>query len=137
MEHVCVTRIIPVSDQILLLIFKDTQTEKHDAKYILHQLPDITPRSDPEGFKSFIRKNEHVISEWASNIKCDAPAPGENTVEVTLSAEEDEWREMEETCSDLKITVEQLAVALARFFVEPGAKEALDQWYAQIAKSED
>lgn len=130
MSRAQITRIVPVSDQILLLVFKDTQAEKYDAKYILHQLSGIRPRSEPEVFKSFIRKNEHVIDGWAGNINCATPDLGEDTVEVTLSAEEDEWREIEETCANLKITVEQLAVALARFCVEPGAKEALKQWYA-------
>lgn len=73
MSRAQITRIVPVSDQILLLVFKDTQAEKYDAKYILHQLPGIRPRSEPEVFKSFIRKNEHVIDGWTSNINCAPP----------------------------------------------------------------
>ena len=33
MNRAQITRIVPVSDQILLLAFKDTQTEKHDVKF--------------------------------------------------------------------------------------------------------
>lgn len=136
MERACITRIIPVSDQILLLIFKNSETETYDAKYILHQLPGIYPRSDPENFKSFICQNSHIVQEWASNIDCSSPHSEEDMVEVTLSFEEDQLREVEETCAELKITVDQLAIALARFIVEPNTKDALAQWYDQIVSEE-
>ena len=45
---------------------------------------------------------------------------------------EDEWAEIEETCASMNITVEQFALALANFCAEPGAKEALNQWYAAL-----
>lgn len=126
------TRIVPISEQILLLVFKDTQTEKHDAKFILHQIPDVKPRSDPEGFKAYLYKNEYLISEWERDIKCDACSSERETAEVTLSAPEDEWAEMEATCASMNITVELFALALAYFCVEPGAKEALEHWHAGL-----
>ena len=77
-------------------------------------------------------ENEHLISEWGRDIKCDAYISKGETTEVTLSAPEDEWAETESTCASMNITVEQLALALAYFCVEPGAKEALNQWYAEL-----
>ena len=132
MNRAQITRIVPVSDQILLLAFKDTQTEKHDVKFLLHRIPDIKPRSDPKGFKEYLFANEHVVSEWERNIKFDSHNSEKETAEVTLSASEDEWAEIEETCASMNITVEQFALALAYFCVEPGAKEALYQWYAEL-----
>lgn len=132
MNRAQITRIVPVSDQILLLVFKGTQTEKHNAKFILHQIPGVNPRSDPNHFKQFLHENEYMISEWERNIKCDAYSPEGETTEVTLSAPEDEWAEMEATCASMNITVEQFALALAYFCVEPGAKEALEQWYTGL-----
>ena len=126
------TRIVPVSDQILLLVFKDTQAGKHDVKFLLHQIPGIAPRSDPKDFKAFLYENKQVISEWERNIKCDAYNSEGETTEVTLSAPEDEWAEIESACSSMNITVEQFALALAYFCVEPGAKEALEQWYTGL-----
>ena len=90
MNRAQITRIVPVSDQILLLVFKDTHIGKHDVKFLLHQIPDINPRSDPKGFKAFLCENEHIISEWERNIKCDAYTYDGETSEITLSAPEDE-----------------------------------------------
>lgn len=132
MNRAQITRIVPVSDQILLLVFKDTQTEKHNVKFFLHQIPGINPRSDPNHFKEFLHENEYMISEWEHNIKCDAYNSEGETTEVTLSAPEDEWTEMEASCASMNITVEQFALALAHFCVEPGAKEALEQWYTGL-----
>ena len=132
MNRAQITRIVPVSDQILLLVFKDAQTENHNVKFILHQIPDVKPRSDPEGFKAFLYENEHLISEWERGIKCNACSSKGETTEVTLSASEDEWAEIESTCASMNITVEQFALALAYFCVEPGAKEALEDWYAGL-----
>lgn len=131
MNRAQITRIVPVSDQILLLVFKDTQTEKYDAKFLLHQFPGVNPRSDPKGFKAFLCENEHIISEWERDIKCDAYNSDGETSEIMLSAPEDEWAEIEATCASMNITVEQFALALAYFCVEPGAKEALDQWIGE------
>lgn len=133
MSHAQITRIVPISDQILLLVFKDTETGRHDATFLLHQIPDINPRSDPKGFNAFLHENKHVLSEWERNIKCDAHKTDEDTVEVTLSAPKEEWDELEATCSEMNITVEQFALALAYFCVEPGAKEAINQWYLQYS----
>lgn len=113
------TRIVPISEQILLLVFKDTQTEKHDAKFILHQIPDVKPRSDPEGFKAYLYENEHLIPERERDIKCDACSSERETAEVTLSAPEDEWAKMEPTCASMNITVESFALALAYFASNP------------------
>lgn len=132
MNRAQITRIVPVSDQILLLAFKDTQTEKHDVKFLLHRIPDIKPRSNPKGFKAYLYANEHVVSELERSIKFDSHTSEKETAEVTLSASEDEWAEIEETCASMNITVEQFALALANFCVEPGAKEALTQWYTAI-----
>lgn len=136
MSRAQITRIVPVSDQILLLVFKDTKTGKHDVKFLLHQLPDINPRSDPKGFKAFLSENKPVISEWERDIKCDGHNSAGETTEVTLSAPEDEWAEMEATCANMNVTVEQFALALAYFCVEPGAKEALEQWYTELESKE-
>ena len=132
MSRAQITRIVPVSDQILLLVFKDNQTEEHNVKFMLHRIPDINPRSDPKGFKDFLRENKHMISEWERNFKCDVHNSEEDTTEVTLSASEEEWAEIEAGCASMNITVEQLALALAYFCVEPGAKEALEQWYTTV-----
>lgn len=132
MNRAQITRIVPVSNQILLLVFKDTQTGKHDVKFLLHQIPGIAPRSEPKGFKAFLYENKHVISEWERDIKCDPHNSEGETSEVTLSAPENEWAEMEEACASMNITVEQFALALAYFCVEPGAKEALEQWYSTV-----
>lgn len=35
-------------------------------------------------------------------------------------------------CTSMNVTVEQFALALAYFCVEPGAKEALEQWYTTM-----
>lgn len=129
MNCVQITRIVPISNQILLLAFKDTQTEKHNVKFLLHQIPGINPRSDPEGFKAFLLENEHLVSEWERNIRCDIPDSEEETSEITLTASEEDWVEMEAACAVMKVTVEQFAIALAYFCVEPGAKEALELWY--------
>ena len=126
MNRAQITRIVPVSDQTLLFAFKDTQTEKHDVKFLLHRIPDIKPRSDPKGFKEYSFPNEHVVSEWERNNKFDSHNSEKETAEVTLSASEDEWAEIKETCASMNITVEQFALALAYFCVEPGAKEALN-----------
>lgn len=136
MNRAQITRIIPVSDQILLLAFKDTQTEKHDVKFLLHRIPDMKPRSDPKGFKEYLYANEHAVSEWERSIKFDSHNSEKETAEVTLSASEDEWAEIEETCTSMNITVEQFALALANFCVEPGAKEALNLWYARLEARE-
>lgn len=136
MSRAQITRIVPVSDQILLLVFKDTQTGEHNVKFLLHQIPGIYPRSDPKGFKDFLRENEHMISKWERNIKCDIHNPEDDTSEVTLSASEKEWDEIEATCASMNVTVEQFALALAYFCVEPGAKEALRQWYTELEAKE-
>lgn len=136
MNRAKITRIVPVSDQILLLAFKDTQAREYNVKFILHQLPDIHPRSDPNGFKDFLRENEHIISEWERNIKFDVHSTEDDTAEVTLSASKEEWDEIEATCSSMNVTVEQFALALAYFCVEPGAKEALDQWFGENKSKE-
>ena len=132
MNRAQITRIIPVSDQILLLAFKDTQTEQHDVKFHLHQIPGMKPRSGPKEFKEYLYANEHVVSEWERSIKFESHSSEKETAEVTLSASEDEWAEIEETCASMNITVEQFALALANFCAEPGAKEALNQWYAAL-----
>lgn len=61
MNRAQITRIVPVSDQILLLVFKDTQAGKHDVKFLLHQIPGIAPRSDPKDFKAFLYENKQVF----------------------------------------------------------------------------
>lgn len=127
MNRAQIIRIVPVSDQILLLAFKDTQTETHNVKFLLHRIPDIKPRSDPKGFKAHLYANEHVISEWERSIKFDSHNSKKETTKVTLSASEDEWAEIEETCASMNITVEQFALGLANFCVEPGTREALTQ----------
>ena len=73
-----------------------------------------------------------MISEWERNIKCDVHNSEEDTTEVTLSASEEEWDEIDATCTSMNVTVEQFALALAYFCVEPGSKEALEQWYTTI-----
>lgn len=135
MNRAQIIRIVPISNQILLLVFKDTQTEKHDVKFILHHIPDVKPRSDLEGFKAFLYENEHLISEWERDIKCDAYSSEKETAEVTLSASEEDWSEMEAACAAMEVTVEQFARALAYFCVEPGTKEALEQWYIGLEPS--
>ena len=137
MNRAQITRIVPISNQILLLAFKDTQTEKHNVKFLLHQIPGVNPRSDPEGFKAFLLENEHVVLEWERNIRCDIPDPEEETSEITLTASAEDWAEMEAACSVMKVTVEQFAIALAYFCVEPGAKEALEQWYEGLAPQDN
>lgn len=137
MSRAQITRIVPVSDQILLLVFKDTKTEKYDVKFLLHRIPDMNPRSDPKGFKAYLYANEHVISEWESNIKFDSHNSEGKTTEVTLSASEDEWAEIEATCASMNVTVEQFALALAYFCIEPGAKKALNQWYVGLISKEN
>ena len=129
MNRAQITRIVPISNQILLLAFKDTHTEKHNVKFLLHQIPGINPRSDPDGFKAFLLENEHLVSEWEQNIRCDVPDSEEETSEITLTASEEDWAEMEAACDVMKVTVEQFAIALAYFCVESGAKEALERWY--------
>ena len=132
MNHMRITRIVPIDDHILLLVFKDIQTEKHDAKFLVHQLSGVTPRSDPEGFQTFLMENPHVISEWESKLKLEATGPEEEAVEITLSVSENEWNEIQSTCADMNITVEQFALALIRFSVEPGAIKAIEQWYTGL-----
>lgn len=137
MSRAQITRIVPVSAQILFLVFKDTQSEKYDAKFMLHHIPGINPRLEPEHFKAFLFDNKHIVSEWERNIKFNTPDLSGESVEVTLSFPEDELAEIESSCTDMNISVEQFALALAHFFVEPGADKALAQWYAELNTREE
>ena len=132
MSHIQLTRIIPITDQILLIVFKDTELEKHDVKLILHELDGIHPRSNPDHFRTFLHENEQIISEWESSIGGIAPEPGEDTVELTITMPADELAEIEAACTDMNITVQQLALAVVRFCVDPDGGEALREWYACI-----
>ena len=128
MSHIQLTRIIPITDQILLIAFKDTDLEKHDVKFILHELDEIRPRSDPDHFRAFLHKNEQIISEWESKIGGITPEPSEDAVEVTITMPADELAETEAACNDMNITVQQLALAVVRFCVDRDGGEALQEW---------
>ena len=129
MSHIQLTRIIPITDQILLIVFKDTELEKHDVKFILHELDGIRPRSDPDHFRAFLRENEQIISEWECKIGGIAPEPDKDAIEVTITMPADELTEIETACADMNITVQQLALAVIRFCVDPDGGEALQEWY--------
>lgn len=53
MNRAKITCIVPVSDQILLLVFKDTQTGEHNVKFLLHQIPNINLGLTRRGSKIF------------------------------------------------------------------------------------
>lgn len=134
MSRIQLTRIIPITDQILLIAFKDTELEKYDVKLMLHQIDGIHPRTNPDHFRTFLHENEQIISEWECQIGGVAPEPGEDAVEVTLTMPADELAEVESTCADLNVTVQQLGLAIIRFCVEPDSCEALQQWNEYINK---
>ena len=134
MSCIQLTRIIPITDQILLIAFRDTTSEKHDVKLMLHQIDGIRPRSDPDHFRTFLHANKQIISEWECKIGGISPEPGEDAVEVTLTMPADELSEVESTCADMNVTVQQLGLAIARFCVDPDNGEALQQWTAYINK---
>lgn len=58
----------------------------------------------------------------------------EETPEIIRYTSEEEWAEIEATCTDMGITVEMFALAVAYFCVEPGAKEALTRWYSETTR---
>lgn len=134
MNRIQLTRITPITDQILLIAFKDNELGKHDVKFMLHQIDGLHPRSDKAGFQDFLHKNKHILSAWERKIGCAAPEPDEDSVEVTMTMPADELAEVEATCADMNITVQQLALAVVRFCVDPDSGEALQEWYAHMKK---
>ena len=132
MNRAKITRIVPVSNQILLVVFRDTQTELHNAKFLLHQIPDLKPRSNPDDFKAFLYQNEYLISEWEQAVDFDTPNCNNETTQIILSIPVDEWAEMSAAYAKMHITVEQVVSALVNFIAVPGATVALDQWFDEF-----
>lgn len=127
-HRIHITRIVPMTDQVLLAAFRDKVLNMNDVTFLLNRIDGLHPRSEPEQFKAFLATNPPCIAEWENEIGSAEPEPGEDAPEVTLDIPHELFEDLNELCSMLEITLPQLVRATLRFCVNPETQDAAAQW---------
>ena len=135
--------LIPIHDQILMVIFRDAALDVLDAELLLNTDPNLMVSRNPEMRDAEYAVPQDIVPEFCQRIGCSKYYEPEDGVLVTIDFGEQEYLELLRKCEFYSqghpngITPQKLVLALCRFLVIPENQDAVHAWVATWKSRKD
>jgi len=123
MNTIKIINMTPLHGSILLAVIENQSSKKRDVKLLADTHGDIWP---PTSETAFIPESLEIA--WPDENGVDKNMSDENSVDVTVEIEQEVLGDIQNWCSEMAVSVEQLMIAFLHFCACPENYGAVRKW---------